>query len=165
MRNGPLPVVAIGLAVVAALALQGSLFARLPLPGGTPNLVLVLVVAVGLVGGASTGMLTGFAAGMLADLLSDHPAGVLALCFALAGFMAGLLETDTERSVFRPLFAVATASVGTFLLYLGVFAVLGRAAAAGLADLPSTVVYDVMLTPFVVPVVSAAARRLDPDVR
>jgi rod shape-determining protein MreD len=163
--TGSGPVIAVGLAVVVAVLLQGSLVARLPLPGGSPNLVLVVVVAVALTGGASAGMLTGFTAGLLADLLSDHPAGVLALCFAIAGFLVGLLETDAERSVLWPMVVVAVAAAGTFLLYLGLLGLLGRPAAGGVADLPSTVIYDVMLTPFVVPVVSAVARRLDPDAR
>lgn len=163
MRGGPAPVFAMGLAVVTALVLQGSLLARLPLPGGTPNLVLVLVVGVALSSGASVGMATGFLAGLLADLLADHPVGVLAFCFALVGFLAGLLEADAERSVVWPMIVVAAGAAGTFLLYLGILGLLGRTAAGGVDDLPSTVLYDVMLTPFVVPVVAAAARRLDPD--
>jgi rod shape-determining protein MreD len=151
--------------VVAAVVLQASVFARLPLPGGQPSLVLVLVVAVGLSGGASAGMATGFAAGLLTDLLSDHPAGLLALCFALAGFVAGLLEADVERSVLLPMVVVLLATVAVFLAYLSLMGLLGRSAAGGIGDLPGTAAYDVVLTPFVVPLVSAAARRLAPSRR
>jgi len=163
MRVSPGRAATAAAAVLVAVLLQGTLLARLPLPGGSPNLVVVLVLAVGLAAGAPAGMSTGFAAGLLADLLSDHPVGLLALCFAVAGFVVGLLETDAERSVLWPLLIVGVGAAGTFLLYLGLLAVLGRPSASGLGDLPSTVVYDVMLTPFVVPVVAAVTRRLDAD--
>jgi rod shape-determining protein MreD len=150
---------------VLAIVLQESLLARLPLPGGDPNLLLVLVLGVALTAGASAGMATGFGTGLLADLSSAHPAGVLALCFGLAGFLAGLLDADSRRSVVRPLLVVGIGAAGTYLSYVGLLALLHRPPAGGLADLPSTVLYDVMLTPFVVPVVAALARRLDPDAR
>lgn len=164
-RVRPAWVFAVAVALLLAVVLQGSVLARLPLPGGAPNLVLVLVLAVALSAGASAGMATGFAAGLLADLGSAHPVGVLALCFALAGFLTGLLETDTERGVLGGLAAVAAGAAGTHLAYLGILALLRRPAAGGIADLPTTVLYDVMLTPFVLPVVAAVTRRLDPDAR
>lgn len=165
VRTTPGAVAALALAVILAVVVQGTIVARLPLPGGTPNIVFVLVIGTALAGGASLGMTTGFAAGLLSDLLSNHPVGVLALCFAVAGLLTGLLETDAERSVVWPLAVVAVGSAGTFLLYLGLLGLLGRPAADSLGALPATVLYDVMLTPFVVPVVSAVARRLDPDAR
>lgn len=161
----PAGAAALAFATVLALVLQESLLARVPLPGGSPNLLLILVLAVALAADATVGMVTGYAAGLLADLVSAHPVGVLALCFGLAGFLTGLLDADTERSVVRPMIVVAVGAAGTYLMYVGLLALLRRPAAGGLADLPSTVVYDVMLTPFVVPVVAALVRRLDPDVR
>jgi len=162
VRSGTAPGFAVALAVIAAVVLQSSVLARLPLPGGRPNLVLVLVVAVGLAGGASAGLATGFAAGLLTDLLSAHPAGLLALCFAVAGFVAGLLEADVERTVLAPMVMVAAATVAVGLAYLAVLGLLGRESADGIGALPGTVLYDVMLTPFVVPLVAAAGRRLAP---
>jgi rod shape-determining protein MreD len=160
-RVTPAGAVAAALAILLAVVLQGSLLGRLPLPSGAPNLVLVVVLAIGLAAGASAGMVTGFAAGLLADLGSAHPVGVLALCFAVAGFLAGLLEADTDRSLLWPLAVVAAASAGTYLVYLGILAVLHRPAAGGIGDLPGIVLYDVMLTPFVVPVVAAVTRRIE----
>jgi rod shape-determining protein MreD len=152
-------------AVILAVAAQTAVLGRLPLPGGSPNLVIVFVLAVGLTAGTPAGMSVGFAAGLLTDALSDHPLGLLACCFALAGFVAGLLETDAERSVLWPLLVVGVGAAGTFLLYLGLLAILNRPPADGIGDLPTTVLYDVMLTPFVIPVVAAVTRRLDADPR
>ena len=160
MRTGVGPGVAVTLAVAVAVVLQSSVLARLPLPGGPPNLVLVLVVAVGLAGGASAGLATGFAAGLLTDLLSAHPVGLLALGFALAGFVAGLLEADVERTVLLPMVVVGLATLAVGLTYLAVLGLLGRPSADGIGALLGTVLYDVMLTPFVVPLVAVVGRRL-----
>ena len=160
MRAGP--GVAAAVAVVAAVVLQAAVLARTPLPGGQPNLVLVLVVAIGLAAGPSAGLATGFAAGLLTDLLSDHPIGVLALCFALAGFLAGLLEADVGRSVLVPVVVVAVASAAVYLAYLGVLGLLDRSSADGAGGVLGTVAYDVVLAPFVVPLVLAVTRRFAP---
>jgi rod shape-determining protein MreD len=160
VRGGPGPAAAVAAAVVAAVVLQASVLARLPLPGGAPSLVLVLVIAVGLTGGANAGLATGFAAGLLTDLLSDHPTGLLALCFGLAGFVAGLLEADVERGVLVPIVVVAVGSLAVFTAYLLLMGLLGRSVAGGAGELAGTVAYDVVLTPFVVPLVAAAGRRL-----
>ena len=152
--------------VVTALLLQVTVVARLPVPGAAPDLVLLVVVAFALAEGPLSGMVTGFAAGLLADLLADHQLGRLALAFAFAGYVTGMLQDDTERSTLQPFGAVALGSLTALLtfavegLLLGdprvmVHAVLGGAA--------SSVPYDVLLTPFVVPAVGALVRRLDVD--
>ena len=62
MRFIPLRYVAGAVAVPLMVALQGTLIARLPLPGGGPNLVLVFVVGLLLIviviGGIYTGIFT-----------------------------------------------------------------------------------------------------------
>lgn len=154
------------LAVALAVVVQGTVISRLPLPGGGPNLVLVLVIGIALAGGATAGMAAGFGAGLLADLLSAHPAGVLALCFALVGFLVGLLDTSSDRSVFWPVVVTAVAAAGSYVVYAAVMSLLHAGVGGSTLDmLPTTVLYDVMLTPFVVPVVAALARLLDPEVR
>lgn len=160
MRAGP--GVAAALAIVAAVILQSAVLARLPLPGGPPNLVLVLVVAIGLAAGGTAGLAAGFGAGLLTDLLSDHPVGVLALCFALAGLLAGLLEADVERSKLLPVVVVAVTSAAVYLTYSGVLGLLGRSTADGAGGVLGTVAYDVVLATFVVPLVTAATRRFAP---
>jgi rod shape-determining protein MreD len=149
-----------GLAVVLAVVLQGTLLARLPLPGGTPNLVLLVVVGVALAAGATAGLTCGFVAGTVADVMSDHQVGVLAICFALVGFAVGLLETDPDRSVFWPLVVVAVAAAGAQLVFAALAGLLGLGGAAAVHGLPAVVAYDVLLTPFVVPVVAAAERKV-----
>ncbi|WP_329564180.1 rod shape-determining protein MreD [Kitasatospora sp. NBC_01266] len=156
--------------ILLALVLQVSVLGRLQLPGATPDLLLLVVVALALVFGPSAGCLTGFAAGLLADLAppSDHAIGRYALVLCLIGYGAGLLGADPgrQRSVFAPLVVVAGAAVVSTLLYAGVGALVGDTAArhVGLPSLAATAfVYDLLLAPFVVPVVMLLARRLDPS--
>ncbi|HVX45425.1 MAG TPA: rod shape-determining protein MreD, partial [Mycobacteriales bacterium] len=110
--------------IVVALALQTTIFSKLPLPGHPPNLLLVLVVAVALAGGAGAGVWMGFLLGLAADLISNHPLGLLALVFLLVGAAVGQIESERERSVFASIVVVAIMAVGSFVLYLIVFALL-----------------------------------------
>jgi rod shape-determining protein MreD len=156
------PGAAAALAILVAVVLQAAVLSRLPLPGGQPNLVLVLVIAIGLAGGGSAGLAAGFGAGLLTDVLSDHPVGVLALCFALAGFLAGLLDVDVRRSVLLSVVVVAVLTGAVYLTYLGVMGLLGQPVADGVAGVIGTIAYDVVLTPFVVPLVMAVTKRFAP---
>lgn len=152
--------------VLTALLLQTTVVTRLPLPGVEPDLLLVLVVAFALAEGPLSGMTTGFVAGLLADLLSTHELGRLALAYALAGYVAGMLRDDADRSALMPFAAVALGGATGLLAFAAEGVLLGDtritwgATALGLV---SSVPYDVVLTPFVVPVLGALVRRLDVD--
>ena len=152
--------------VVTALLLQVCVIGRLPLPGAAPDLVLVLVLAFGLAEGPLSGAVTGFCAGLLADCFATHEMGRLALAYALAGYVTGNLQDDTERSTLQPFGAIAFGA----LVSLGAFAFEGvllgddRIAWHTVARaVVSSVPYDVVLTPFVVPLVAGLVRRLDVD--
>ena len=152
--------------VVTALLLQVTVVTRLPLPGAAPDLVLVLVLAYALVEGPLSGMVTGFAAGLLADTVADSELGRLALAYAVAGYVVGLLEDDAERSVLLPFLAVGLGGAVALSAFAAEGVLLGDpriTGAAFLRSLASSVPYDVVLTPFVVPVVGLLVRRLDGD--
>ncbi|HVX43572.1 MAG TPA: hypothetical protein VHC49_06790, partial [Mycobacteriales bacterium] len=83
--------------------------------------------------------------------------------FLLVGAAVGQIESERERSVFASIVVVAIMAVGSFVLYLIVFALLPGQQVDWrdqLSGLPAEILYDVMLTPFVVPVVAAASSRL-----
>jgi rod shape-determining protein MreD len=155
-------------AVLTLLPVQHAVIERLPLPGIGPDVLVVLVVAVALARGPAVGMIMGFCTGLAADLAppADHTLGRLALAYCVAGYLAGLLADEAERSAFAPMIVVALIAVFVTGTYAALGALLGDArittAALGRA-LPSSVLYDVVLTPFVVPLVGAVVRRLDPD--
>jgi rod shape-determining protein MreD len=157
-----------GLLLLVLVPLQFAVINRIPLPGTGPDLVLVAVAAVGLYGGSQAGLIMGFAAGLCSDLAppADHALGRLALAYALAGFVAGLFSDDAIHSTLAPIVVVGIAAivaVGTFVI---VGALLGDVRITWLAlahGVPSTVLYDVLLSPFVVPLVGAVLSRLEPE--
>jgi rod shape-determining protein MreD len=81
---------------VAALA-QAVLVSSLHLGGGAPELLLLVVVAVGLLRGSIPGAVAGFVAGFLLDLLTLDTLGLSSLVLTLAGFWAGRYGETTAR--------------------------------------------------------------------
>lgn len=153
---------------VSALLLQVSVFGLLPLPRARPDVLLVVVVACALVAGPLGGSVTGFAIGLLADVAppADHTIGRWALVYALVGYLAGMLEDLEERSVAASTVVVAVATAVATGLYALVGALVGDARVTGSViahDLPFTVLYGVVLAPFVLPLVAALDRRLQPE--
>lgn len=156
--------------VVVAMVVQVSVLARLHLPGAVPDLLLLTVLGLALTYGHVGGSLVGFGAGMLADLAppADHAVGRYALVLCVIGYLAGLAKPETGqlRTAAMPMLVVVAAAIGGTLLYAGVGALVGDTAGAhvGLAKLIFTAaVYDLLLAPFIVPLVMALARRFDND--
>ncbi|MEU6276605.1 rod shape-determining protein MreD [Streptomyces populi] len=156
--------------VVVALVIQVSVLARLHLPGAVPDLVLLTVLALALVYGHVGGALIGFGAGLLSDLAppADHAAGRYALVLCVVGYLAGLARPENGRlkSATGPMAVVVAAAIGSTVLYAGVGALVGDTAArhVGLSSLLVTAtLYDLLLAPFVVPVLMALARRAEND--
>ncbi|MEV7021140.1 rod shape-determining protein MreD [Kitasatospora sp. NPDC093558] len=168
MRLARIPVSAV--LILFGLILQVSVFGRLQLPGATPDILLLVVVGLAMVYGPTGGCVVGFSAGLLADLAppSDHAIGRYALVLCLMGYAAGLLrpEHGRQRSVSSALLVVAGAAVASTLLYAMVGALVGDTAArhVGLGGLViSALLYDLLLAPFVVPLVMLLGRRFGRD--
>ena len=160
MRRAVLSVILLGI----ALMLQLTVVNRLPLPGsGAPDLVLLTVVALGLCGGPIAGAVTGFCAGLAVDIAppGSYLVGQYAFIFCLVGYLCGWLRGIANRSALLAIVAaMAAAATGEAL-----------SAAFGLAVsnpqvtwsavrevLPSAIVYDVVLAPFVLYLVVQAMR-------
>ena len=160
MRRFLLPVVLL----LAALVVQLTVFDRLPLPGGVaPDLVLLVVVALALNSGPMTGMICGFCAGLALDIAppSGHLIGVYALVFCLLGYLCGMVSAELESSVLLPLAASAIGAAAGAALYATVGVVLGNPDVTSPAVrhvLPLSVLYDVLLSPFVLFGVALAYR-------
>ena len=154
--------------VLLALLVEVTVVTRLPLPGATPDLVLLAVLGLALRWGPRAGCVVGFGAGLALDVAppADQAAGRWALVLCLAGYLAGLARDAAERSALVPLLVAAAASAGTLLLHAAIGAVLGDARTSwplvtGL--LPTAVLYTVLLCPFLVSAVLALARRAEPE--
>jgi rod shape-determining protein MreD len=156
------------LLAVTALVLQLTAVDRLSLPGGQPNLVVLVVVAVALVSGPVLGMALGFAAGLVADLLGDHLVGRLALLFTVLGYGVGLIAEEPEepRPVVVSVLIVAVASAAVSVVNMGVGVLVGDPGTGAGTVLRSALAiagYDALLTPFVFPVVRGLLARADGD--
>lgn len=151
------------LVVFSALLLQTTVLARLPLPGGAPDLPLVVVIAYALAGGPGVGLGLGFGAGLLVDLVTGHALGLLGLVYAVVGWGAGSAVDDgVERSALTPVVVVAGGAAAAVLLYAGLGALFSdprSTVAATLSALPVQVVGGALLAPFVVPVVARLSGR------
>lgn len=145
------------LVVVAALAValvgQLTIVNGLALPGGgTPDLVLLCVVAIGLTGGQQAGLIAGFCAGLALDLAppANELIGQYALAFCLAGYACGRLRFTLTRSAMLAMASAAGVAVAGEVLVACLVLVLDtpQVTLATVAQvLPSTVLYDLVLSP------------------
>ena len=150
-----------GLLLIAIL-IQLTVLNNLRLPGGAgPDLVLVVVVAVALTGGPMEGMLGGFCAGLALDVAppATHLVGQYALVFCLVGYGCGLLAVSLGHSAWLPIGVVAVGSAAGELLYALTGMIFGDPDITWTAirhTLPASVIYDVLLSPFVLYAVARA---------
>jgi rod shape-determining protein MreD len=148
--------------VVVGVLLETTVFAELRLAGVRPDLLVLSVVAVAMASGPVSGAAFGFSAGLVADLLFDLPVGVSALVYTAAGFAVGTARVYVTSQL--PLVhlvlvgAASLASVWCSGLLLRVFDLVSWATVARSG--PLVALYNLLLAPFVYPVVRALAERV-----
>lgn len=86
----------IALILIATVLLQVSFFSFLSVLGATPNFLPVVIVALGLLGGAVLGAVCGFAAGLLLDSVLLETLGVSSLVLLSIGYLAGRCRESFE---------------------------------------------------------------------
>lgn len=156
------------LAVSVALVLQVSFFPHFAWQGIVPNLCLLVVVGAALTRGAQFAAVLGFLAGLTLDLAppADHVAGRWALALVIVGYVAGRVRQDVRPTATAVVVTVAASSfIGT-----SIFALTGPLLGEPVTDLLQllqvilvAVLWDVLLTPFVLPLVMKMFQRLEPD--
>jgi rod shape-determining protein MreD len=140
------------------VTIEVTVLTRLPLPGATPDLVTVTVVALALALGPVPGAVVGFFAGLAVDISppSDDPVGVTALVLTAVGFAIGLASSPEERSAWASVGLAAAACAGTTLAFALVTSLIGsprvRWEEMGLL-LATTALYGALLATFMVPLV------------
>jgi rod shape-determining protein MreD len=82
--------------VVLGVLLQLSFFSQVALFHVSPDLLPVLVISLGLLGGTMTGAVTGFSVGILLDCLLVQPLGGASLVLLATGYLAGLFRERFE---------------------------------------------------------------------
>ena len=154
--------------VLIALVLQSSFLGRLGLPGATPDLVLVVVVALSLAYGPGVGGVTGFIAGLLVDMAppADGVVGLTALIGLAVGTITGAAIDPRDRTIVSISGMVGASTGGAVIVYAAMSSIVGGgrvdwSLVPGLAL--SAGLYGVLLGMAVVPFVTWAARRMTPD--
>jgi rod shape-determining protein MreD len=160
--------VAAFLAVCLAVVLQVSVFPHLAWQGIVPNLCLLVVVGAALTRGPQFAAVLGFVAGVALDLAppADHVAGRWALALVVVGYLAGRMRQDVRPTAMAVVATVAASSfVGS-----SIFAISGLVLRDPALDVSGqlgvilvAVGWDVLLTPFVLPLVTGMFLRLEPS--
>ena len=160
--------VVFGALLVLAMVLQVSVFTSFAWDGIGPDLVLLVVVAGALARGGQFGIILGFAGGVLLDLAppADHTAGRWALALLVVGYVAGRMRQDARPTPAAALATVAACSfVGTSIYALSGL-VLGEHV-SGFGQMAEVIgvslLWNLLLTPLVLPGVMALMRRLEPE--
>ena len=84
--------------VFVALLLQVSLLTQLRLGGVTGDVMLLVAITAGLIGGPEIGAVVGFVAGMAFDSVLQTPFGLSALAYCLTAYLAGRLHTGVLQA-------------------------------------------------------------------
>jgi rod shape-determining protein MreD len=108
--------------VFVAAIFQVSVLSGWEVKGGFPDLLLVTVVCIALLRGATAGAVAGFAGGLIVDTATLETLGVTSLLLALAGHWAGRYgETTGRDQPYAPYLAVAVIAlvvgVGGYLVH------------------------------------------------
>ena len=82
----------IALIIFVCYILQTSVFARYPLAGVTPNILICVVATYGFMKGRRYGILIGFSTGLLLDIYSGVLFGLYALVYMYIGLLNGLFK-------------------------------------------------------------------------
>ena len=151
-----------------ALVLQVSLFPHFAWQGVVPNLCLLVVVGAALTRGAQFAAVLGFLTGVVLDLAppADHVAGRWALALVVVGYVAGRMRQEVKPTAVAVVSTVAASSfIGT-----SIFALSGLILGDGAVEFGEliqvilvAVIWDVLLTPFVLPPVMTLFNRLEPE--
>ena len=101
------------LVLLLFLVLELTVLDRLRVFGAGPDIMLLLAVVAGIVGGPRVGALFGFAAGIILDLFLQTPMGLSALVFCLVGYGVGNIQGGVLRAAWWiPIVTTLVASVG-----------------------------------------------------
>ncbi|MDD2858037.1 MAG: rod shape-determining protein MreD [Candidatus Nanopelagicales bacterium] len=155
--------------LLIAITTQNAFLSRLGLPGATPDLVLVSVIAVAMAYGASMGMIYGFAAGILLDFAPSTAGviGVNALLFMAAALAAARAVDPRDRTVPIMIALVAGITAGVILARGVLDSVLGHPTVVwgSMAELLLTgALYSAILAPIVVMPLGLVVKKFTPEV-
>jgi rod shape-determining protein MreD len=102
----------VGVLVFVAAILQVTIFSSVEILGGTPDVVLLTLMAIALLRGSVYGASAGFVAGLLVDTANLTTLGVTSLLLTIAGYWIGRYGETTGRDrAHAPYVSVAVATI------------------------------------------------------
>jgi rod shape-determining protein MreD len=159
----PRIVAIVAVLLLGAVVTQLALFSQMPMFGSVPNVVPVVVVALGLLGGAVPGAVCGFVAGLVLDAALGGTLGVFPLALMATGYLAGRWREgyDIVSSLVPPLLTGALCGFAA-LTYGAIELMLGIDSTVSLLVLREIVVQALLGALLAVPLFPAIRRLLRP---
>jgi rod shape-determining protein MreD len=159
----------IGTFTLLAVLVELTLLTRLGIPGATPDLVVVTVVAIALAMGPVQGAVAGFVSGLLLDLAppGDTLVGVNAIVYIAIGFITGVVVDPRDRTV-PIMMGIVGLSTGAAVLVISALDTMLGSDRVDWEQVPalalSSALYGLILAPGVILVVSWVVRKSTPEV-
>jgi rod shape-determining protein MreD len=117
----------VALVVFGFLAVQETLMLDIRISGVHPDIMVLLPMASGLIGGPGRGATMGFGTGLVADCLLPTPFGLSAFIGTMIGYGVGLATVAVDRSSWwLPTAAALVSSVLYEVLYALLGSILGQ---------------------------------------
>jgi rod shape-determining protein MreD len=116
-----------GLVFLLFLTVQQTVILDIRLGGVHPDIMILLPIVAGIVGGPGRGAVVGFVAGLVSDLFLPTPFGLSALVGCLLGFGVGAATVALDRTArWLPPLAALVGSAVYELIYAVLGSVLGQ---------------------------------------
>jgi rod shape-determining protein MreD len=117
----------VGLVVIVFVVVQQTLMLDLRVGAIHPDIMILLPIVAGIVGGPSRGASIGFTAGLVSDLFLPTPFGLSALIGTVIGFGVGAATLALDRTAqWLPPVAALAGSAVYELVYASLGSVLGQ---------------------------------------
>lgn len=153
--------VRLALLIFVAAILQVSFFSQITLLGAAPELMPVVIVSIGLLGGAVIGATCGFAAGLLLDVLLLQTLGVSSLVLLTVGWLAGRYrETFEITSALIPVVLAGALTLAAASIFTALQLMLGVEAPVSLLILREIIVKALLGLLLAVPIYPGVRRLL-----
>jgi rod shape-determining protein MreD len=153
----------VALAIFVAAIVQTSILNPVELAGGTPDLLLVTLVAIALLRGPLYGAAAGFFGGLIVDTALLETLGLTSLLLTLAGYWTGRYGETTGRDrTHAPILSVVVITILYAVGALALHFMLGDTVSARLVLVESLLPSVVLNALLAVPVYSLARRFLRP---
>jgi rod shape-determining protein MreD len=153
----------IALLIVLGVVIQLAFFSELSLLGSTPDILPVLAVALGLLGGGVVGAVCGFALGLLTDSLLLQTLGVSSIVLLAIGYLAGRWREsfDITSALVPPLLTAALTVLGA-AMFAAIQLMLGVEAPVSLLVLREILVKALLAGLLAIPIYPLVRRILRP---